>query len=373
MINKQKSSSANMDFDLLLAVIPSLSRTQNKIKSVLMISFLLSSLYSLTYIQNWNTVPYVNATTGNSSGTPSSVGESIQESQQDLQRTIENQVQQTFTDTINSMNQGQGNTTTTVDPESIQNNTIIAKILAKSLENYIQNAGAVLNITSQLPQVREVPLMEMLNQTLTTLHGIPQDADIQKRLIAQYILSSYKDFQIVIFVMPNGDIYLEEPYSRQAMSTVTNLGFRDYFKGVTDTNDIYIGNPSQSVSSGQLQSVIAVPVLSLEDNSTMVGIWAGGLDFEALNEELQSINFTSSDGYTRVVYVGQNGQKIADSDTNKSSMPESFANLTSFKNAVNGQSGSVIDTVNNTKMLVTYQPVKAFNNTWAVLLMQPLQ
>lgn len=93
MINKQKSSSANMDFDLLLAVIPSLSRTQNKIKSVLMISFLLSSLYSLTYIQNWNTVPYVNATTGNSSGTPSSVGESIQESQQDLQRTIENQVQ----------------------------------------------------------------------------------------------------------------------------------------------------------------------------------------------------------------------------------------------------------------------------------------
>jgi len=132
----------------------------------------LSSLYSLTYIQNWNTVRYVNATTGISSGTTSSLGESIQESQQDLQRTIENQVQQTFTDTINSRNQGQGNTTTTttVDTESIQNDTIIAKILAKSLENYIQNTGAVLNIISQLPQVREVPLMEVLNQTLTTLH-----------------------------------------------------------------------------------------------------------------------------------------------------------------------------------------------------------
>ncbi|HSA74779.1 MAG TPA: cache domain-containing protein [Candidatus Nitrosocosmicus sp.] len=370
MINKQKSSSAKMDFNLLLAVIPSLSRTQNKIKSVLMIFFLLSSLYSLIYIQNWNTAPYVNATTSISSGTTSSLGESIQESQQDLQRTIENQVQQTFTDTINSMNQGQGNTTTTVDPESIQNNTIIAKILAKSLENYIQNAGAVLNITSQLPQVREVPLMEVLNQTLTTLHGIPQDADIQKRLIAQYILSSYKDFQIVIFVMPNGDIYLEEPYSRQVMSTVTNLGFRDYFKGVTDTNEIYIGNPSQSVSSGQLQSVIAVPVLSLEDNSTMVGIWAGGLDFETLNEELQSINLTSSDGYTRVVYVGQNGQKIADSDAKKSMMPESFANLTGFKNAINGQSGLTFDTIDNKNMSVSYEPVKVFQNTFVVLLMK---
>jgi hypothetical protein len=372
MINKQKSSSAKMDFNLLLAVIPSLSGTQNKIKSVLMISFLLSSLYSLTYIQNWNTVPYVNATTGISSGTTtSSLGESIQESQQDLQRTIENQVQQTFTDTINSMNQGQGNTTTTtIDPESIQNNTIIAKILAKSLENYIQNAGAVLNITSQIPQVREVPLMEVLNQTLTTLHGIPQDADIQKRLIAQHILSSYKDFQIVIFVMPNGDIYLEEPYSRQAMSTVTNLGFRDYFKGVTDTNEIYIGNPSQSVSSGQLQSVIAVPVFSLEDNSTMAGIWAGGLDFETLNEELQSINLTSSDGYTRIVYVGQNGQKIADSDANKSMMPESFANLTGFKNAINGQSGLTFDRIDNKNMSVSYEPVKVFQNTFVVLLMK---
>ena len=371
MINKQKSSSAKIDFNLLLAVIPSLSRTQNKIKSVLMIFFLLSSLYSLIYIQNWNITPYINATTSISSGTTSSLGESIQESQQDLQRTIENQVQQTFTDTINSMNQGQGNTTTTtVDPESIQNNTIITKILAKSLENYIQNAGAVLNITSQLPQIREVPLMEVLNQTLTTLHGIPQDADIQKRLIAQYILSSYEDFQIVIFVMPNGDIYLEEPYSRQVMSTVTNLGFRDYFKGVTDTNEIYIGNPSQSASSGQLQSVIAVPVFSAEDNSTMEGIWAGGLDFETLNEELQSINLTSSDGYTRVVYVGQNGQKIADSDANKSTIPESFANLTGFKNAINGQSGLTFDIIDNKNMSVSYEPVKVFQNTFVVLLMK---
>jgi hypothetical protein len=45
--------------------------------------------------------------------------------------------------------------------------------------------------------------------------------------------------------------------------------------------------------------------------------------------------------------------------------------LTSFKNAIiNGQSGSTIETIGNTKMLVTYQPVNVFHNTWAVLLMQ---
>ena len=369
MINKQKSSNGNTDFNLsFAAVILSSPVAQNRIKSVFMISFLLSSLGSLTYIQSFDAISYVNATTTFSSNTTSSLGESIQRSQQELQRTIENQVQQTFTDTISSMNQDKANTT--VDSESMQNNTIITKILAKSLENHIQNAGAVLNMTSQLPQIREVPLSHMLNQTLTTLHGIPQDADIQKRLVAQNILSSYKDFQIIIFIMPNGDIYLDEPYSRQIMSTETNLGFRDYFKGVIDTNEIYIGDPSLSVSSGQLQSIIAVPVFSLKDNSTMVGIWAGGLDFETLNEELQSINLTFSDGYTRVVYVGQNGQKIADSDVNKSTIPESFANLTSFRNAIQGQSGLTLDTVEEKKMSVTYEPVKVFQNTFVVLLMK---
>jgi hypothetical protein len=370
MINKQRLSSHTMDLNSLLAVITSSPIAQNKIKSIFMISFLLSSLYSLTYVQNFDAIPYVNATTVSSSS-DASLGESIKRSQQDLQREIENQVQQTFTGTINSMNQGQDNITT-IDPESIQNSTVITKILAKSLENHIQNAGAVLNVTSQLPQVREVPLGQLLDQTLTTLHGIPQDADIEKRLVAQNILSSYKDFQIIIFIMPNGDIYLDEPYSRQIMSTVTNLGFRDYFKGVTDTNEIYIGDPAQSVSSGQLQSIIAVPVFSLEDNSTMVGIWAGGLDIETLNEDIQSINLTSSDEYTRVVYVGHNGQKIADSDANKSTIPESFANLTSFRNAINGESGLTLDTIENKNMSVTYDPVQVFQNTFVVLLMQPV-
>jgi hypothetical protein len=258
------------------------------------------------------------------------------------------------------------------------NNILLTKTLAKNLENHIQKAGAILEITSKLPQVRNVSYAHLLNQTLNTLHGIPQQDDIEKRQVAKNMLSSNSDFQIVIFIMPNGDIYLDEPYSRQQISTTTNLGFRDYFKGAIKTNDIYLGDPTPSASSGQMQSVIAVPVYSLKDNSTIAGVWAGGIDFGILNKELQLFNITSLDGSngtnnTRVVYVGHNGQKIADSDINKSKTPEAFATLNSFKNAISGQSGSIIDTMdNNTKMLVTYQPVKAFHNTWVVLLMQPI-
>ena len=98
------------------------------------------------------------------------------------------------------------------------NNILLTKILAKNLENHLQKAGAIVEITSKLPQVRNVPYAHLLNQTLNTLHGIPQYADIQKRQVAKDMLSSNSGFQIVIFIMPNGDIYFDEPYSRQQKS-----------------------------------------------------------------------------------------------------------------------------------------------------------
>jgi hypothetical protein len=45
--------------------------------------------------------------------------------------------------------------------------------------------------------------------------------------------------------------------------------------------------------------------------------------------------------------------------------------LRGFEAAIGGQAGSTIDTVNNTKTYVSYQPVNTFHNTWVVLLMQP--
>lgn len=266
----------------------------------------------------------------------------------------------------------QVNINNTTDSRNIQNNLLITNILAKNLENHIQKAGAILEITSKLPQVRDVPFANLLNQTLNTLHGIPQYADIEKRQIAQNILSSNSDLRDVFFIMRNGDMYFDEPYSEQQSSSKSNFAFRDYFQGAIKTNATYLDKVVTTTgASGARGAVIAVPVYSIKDNSTIVGVLGGGIDLGILNEELQSLNLTSLDDNIRVIYVDSNGQKAADSDINNNTNPESFTNLNSFKEAINGQSGSTIDTVNNTKMLVTYQPVNAFNNTYAVLLMQP--
>ena len=57
------------------------------------------------------------------------------------------------------------------------------------LENHLQKAGAILNVTSKLPQVRNVPYANLLNQTLKTLHGIPQYADMEKRQVAKNMIA----------------------------------------------------------------------------------------------------------------------------------------------------------------------------------------
>ena len=104
-------------------------------------------------------------------------------------------------------------------------------------------------------------------------------------------------------------------------------------------------------------------------------MWSGGLNLTLFSESLQSLNLTN--GGQRVVYIDQQGQKIADSDKqsllSNRNQNESFANLQSFKNAVNGQSGSMIEIINGTMMVVSYHPVKAFSNVWAVLSMQPYE
>ena len=98
------------------------------------------------------------------------------------------------------------------------------------------------------------------------------------------------------------------------------------------------------------------------------------LNVTILSKSLQSLNLTNNE---RVVYVDQHGQKIADSNNNQSLSPtpnslnELFADLQSFRNVIDRKFGTMIETINGTKMVVSYYPVDAFSTVWVVLSMQP--
>jgi hypothetical protein len=263
---------------------------------------------------------------------------------------------------------------TTTAGVAVQDKEIELKLLADALEDRLNKSAAILEITSKLPQVKSVPYA---NSIKPKLHGIPKDLDISKRSVAQSILSIDKDFQVIFFLMPNGDIYLDEPYSLQANLTKNNYAYRDYYKGAINTHNTYLGNVVISTSTGLPTPFMSVPIYLSENNnnsnrnnssSNLVGIWAGGLNLRVLGKSLQSLNLTNAN--ERIVYVDQFGQKLADSNkVLANNYNESFASLQSFKNVIAGESGSTIEVVNNTKTMILYYPVKFHSTTWAVLLL----
>lgn len=116
--------------------------------------------------------------------------------------------------------------------------------------------------------------------------------DTEKRQIANYILSEYpQDIVSVFFQLPNGDIYLLEPYERQQNLSSSNLSFRDYHPGVMDTNDTFLGNVIVSASSGLKQVQFAVPLYN-EDSfkknnsnteTSISGILSTGLNLQSFD------------------------------------------------------------------------------------------
>jgi cache domain-containing protein len=270
-----------------------------------------------------------------------------------------------------SENQSSPSSLSSNNATALGSKTLSIKLLADNLENRLNKSAAILEITSKLPEVRKISFASSINNTL---RGLPKDIDLAKRNVAQGILSKYNDFRVVALLLPNGDMYMEEPYSRQLYLTKTNFAFRDYYKGAISTHNTYLGNLIIASCCGLPQANMAVPIYSSENNNTsnssLVGVWYGGLDLDVFNKSLQSLNLTDNE---RIVYVDQHGQKIAASDKKQSIIKnETFANFQSFKNAIAGKSGSIVEGINGTKMLVFYHPVNAIQARWAILDIQPL-
>ncbi|HEX2230769.1 MAG TPA: cache domain-containing protein, partial [Nitrososphaeraceae archaeon] len=258
-----------------------------------------------------------------------------------------------------------------VQLEMLEYNNGIVRILANELETKINKSGVILEITSKLPEVSTASFASSISPEL---HGIPQDADMPKRKVAKSILNTDKDFQVIFFLMPNGDVYLIEPYEQQQNLTGNNFAFRDYYKGAVGTGNTYLSDVIISAALGRPQANIAVPIYS-ENNGTLVGLWAGGLNLTTFTQSLQSLNLINNIDGQRIVIVDRQGQKIADSSSqsllSNVTFNESFANLQSFRNSINGDSGTLMETINGTTMTISYHPVQAFSNKWAVLYLQP--
>ncbi|MGV8106656.1 MAG: cache domain-containing protein [Nitrososphaerota archaeon] len=246
-------------------------------------------------------------------------------------------------------------------------------LITDVIENRLEKAAAILEFTSRLPEMREPLLLGLFSPVSK---GIPEKADLNRRQIAQEILSKYpEEFVSLLFLMPNGTVYLLEPFARQQNLSTYDLSFRDYYKAATESNHTLLSNVIRSLSTGSKQAQMTLPIFNTDDaNQTIsrIGVLSGGLNLKTYNEILQSLKLNSQE---RIVLLDSNGTKIADSDAEQqptllksTNADASFRNLKSFNNAIKGETGKVQEIVNGSNTEIEYKPVKAIQKNWVLLL-----
>src|ERR671921_244057 len=209
------------------------------------------------------------------------------------------------------------------------------------LESKVTKLVTALQIASSLPQILQPPDINLVDPKVK---GIPEDADIEKRKIAKILLDQFNEFSSIIFLFNNGDVYFDEAFERQLNLTTNNLSFRDYYQVVNQTKKTYVSDAIISKPTGRNLAVIATPVINKEND--MRGILYGGINFNNYDKFLQSLNLQNN---TRLVMIDKTGVKIGDSTENETSASKEsfekkqFSNLTSFKLALEGKSGSIVE------------------------------
>src|SRR5918994_1407026 len=236
------------------------------------------------------------------------------------------------------------------------------------LESKVTKLATALQIASSLPQMLQPPDVNLIDPKV---NGIPEDADIEKRKIGKILLDQFKEFFSVVFLLNNGNVYFDEPFERQLNRTTTNLSFRDYYQAVEQTKKTYLSDAIISTTTGRNLAVIATPVINKENE--MTGILLGAINFNNYDEFLQSLNLQNN---TRLVLIDKTGVKIGDSNEKETSASKEsfekkqFSNLTSFKLALEGKSGSIVEKFGGKESQITFLPYDLFQNKRILLLIQ---
>ena len=242
------------------------------------------------------------------------------------------------------------------------------KNIKNILESKVTKLVTALQIASSLPQILQPPDINLIDPKVK---GIPEDADIEKRKIAKILLNQFNEFSSIDFLLNNGDVYFDEPFNDQLNRTVTNLSFRDYYQAVEQTKKTYLSDAIISKTTGRNLAVIATPVMNKENN--MTGILLGTINFNNYDKFLQTLNLQN---YTRLVIIDKNGVKIGDSNENETSISKEsfekkqFSNLTSFKYALKGKAGSIVEKFDGKESQITFLPYNLFQNKRILLLIQ---
>lgn len=237
--------------------------------------------------------------------------------------------------------------------------------LVSEFETNLLDIVSLLEITAKEKSVINIPFSDQIDPKI---HGIKEDQDVEKREIAKAVLSNEENLDAVYFVIPNGDMYLVEPYQYQVGLASSNFAFRDWYKGVTSTKSVYVSE--LFFAQGKKGDTIAIVMPVKSELDDFVGIWGGLIDLNSWNKQFGEINLAKNEN---VLIVDHNGNAVIDSKRKSSNTIESYLHLQGVNRALAGNSGGIVDTINGQSSFVVYAPVTVGPHTWALVITEPYE
>ena len=148
---------------------------------------------------------------------------------------------------------------------------LLANSFSEEVIQFFEDAKGMVRTAAQLPAVRDVSSIPLIRDDIK---GVPQDEDVPKRDVMNYIIDSYGDFQYMEQVTPDvGNNIVIEPYQYQLDLTQLDFGHRDWFKGALNKMDAHV---SEVYISSSLQApVIAVSHPTVDDDGKPSAVLMG--------------------------------------------------------------------------------------------------
>ncbi|TAK16902.1 MAG: PAS domain S-box protein [Nitrosarchaeum sp.] len=230
--------------------------------------------------------------------------------------------------------------------------------IASRTELRINNAISILEILSKNPHIVNPPSATLIDEKM---HGIPEDIDVNRRNAMRETFDYYGGFQNMLFLLPNGDVYINEPFLFQKNMTASNFAFRDWYKEIIATKDVVVSDVVVSKSSNKPNVVIAVPVFS--QDKLFQGILTGSLNLDLIEEKLDELKLYANE---RILIVDDTRTVVADSEHILKGQSVTLG-VGAIEASFSDKRGTVIGTINGTKMFVAYNPIKIGQNTWAII------
>jgi len=192
-------------------------------------------------------------------------------------------------------------------------------LFANLINDKISNTIDVLEISSRDKSLKDVPFLKNVSNDF---NGISPSLELDKRNLAKDILQRNKDIASIFFVLPNGDIYMGEPYSHQEQLPRINFADREWYKGVVKSNQTYISSIFLSASINSPAIAIAVPVYSLISDlgnqtslSSLSGYWVGIINLRSIQDVFENQSLITEDQF---ILIDHNGTELLNTKTSNS-------------------------------------------------------